>query len=452
MNEEWTKTNLPIKALRLWDENARFPEEYFNKTQEELIEYFLSKKNFKIKELAQEIVDEFDLPQLEKIVVLEINDEKVVLEGNRRLTVYKLLSNPLLTTNKNTQKAFAELKSKYNIDDDFQIEVLTTKSKEEGLRFLNRKHNKNNNEVPWGEVERRNFAVRRTSKTSKDTLRVELANIVKKLSLPDIIKEEVLGKGFVTTFYRIIDGDDGRNKLGYSLKDGSIKIKENKKFGQLLKTVAFNVWNKKDFRGQALDSRTLNTKTQIEQYLLSLKPEDSSRVDKEIKKMTNSNLFGNKMLTKSSVKKSKTLSMSRKFLINSPFYISEDRLNKIYYELKGKLIVDETPNAVAVLFRVFFEGSLDCYISKKQINLKKYSSHNPSLSEKLRAVANNLKLTPNEMKIINKAISSKNTIYSVDTFNAYVHNTYIHPSPIELKNAWDEFKAFFEKLWGNMGK
>jgi len=85
---KWNKKDIAIKDLALWDENARFPEEYFNKTESELIEYFLSRKDLKVDGLAKEIASEFDLPQLEKIVVLEMNGKNIVLEGNRRLAAY----------------------------------------------------------------------------------------------------------------------------------------------------------------------------------------------------------------------------------------------------------------------------------------------------------------------------------------------------------------------------
>lgn len=91
---KWSQGNLSIKDLALWDENSRFPEEYFSKKESELIEYFLSKRDLKVENLAKEIVNEFDLPQLEKIVVLKLKGKNIVIEGNRRLTAYKLLVKP----------------------------------------------------------------------------------------------------------------------------------------------------------------------------------------------------------------------------------------------------------------------------------------------------------------------------------------------------------------------
>lgn len=91
-SRKWKKENLAIKELSLWDENARFPEEYFNKSEKHLIDYFLKKKDFKIESFAKEIVEEFELPQLEKIVIYFHKSKNIILEGNRRAVVYKLLA------------------------------------------------------------------------------------------------------------------------------------------------------------------------------------------------------------------------------------------------------------------------------------------------------------------------------------------------------------------------
>ena len=42
---------MKISDLILWDENARFPDKYFNSDEKELVRYFLSKSDFKLKQL-----------------------------------------------------------------------------------------------------------------------------------------------------------------------------------------------------------------------------------------------------------------------------------------------------------------------------------------------------------------------------------------------------------------
>ena len=160
--------------------------------------------------------------------------------------MYKLLLNPSLTSNSSLKILFESLQKQTKIKDSFKLEANVTTIKDEGLRFVDRKHNRGNNEVSWGEPERRNFAVRRSHGGSKDILRVELASAVKKLPLPDSIKEAVLSRGLVTTFYRVVDTTVARKKLGYEVSEsGTIGIKDQEKFNNLLKIIAYNVWTKR---------------------------------------------------------------------------------------------------------------------------------------------------------------------------------------------------------------
>ena len=97
-----TTKQIAIKDLILWDENARFPDKYYNSDEKELIKYFLSNPKFEMKKFIGEIVKEFNLPQLEKLVVWDNENNLIVIEGNRRLTAFKLLLNPDHAANANS--------------------------------------------------------------------------------------------------------------------------------------------------------------------------------------------------------------------------------------------------------------------------------------------------------------------------------------------------------------
>lgn len=474
-NTKWLVKNLSIKDLSLWDENARFPEEYFKKNDTELLEYFLSKREFKIDNLAKEIVGDFDLPQLEKLVVLELGGKNIVIEGNRRLTVYKLLANPNLIKNrKDLKKLFEEYKKSIGINDSFALESTITKEKDEALRFVDRKHNKGNNEVGWGEPERRNFAIRRSNGKIKDIIRVELANAVKKLSLPDAIKEAVLGKGFVTTFYRLVDNSAARSKFGYDIStDGNLEIKDRNLFDNYLKIVAYDVWQKKDSQGNQVDSRSLNKTEDITNYINGLKKSESTNIDKEINKNIKKDLFGGEAIFKGSGTKSKPVSTLRKHLILSSLYINNNRINDIYNELKKKLEVDSTPNAVAVLFRVFIECSVDYYIEVNKIKItdkielagkilktvdhleaylidkyfKDNKITNPTEAQKKSA---SQKLKFKEMRKM--ATKDNNSILSVSTFHDFVHDYKTSPVACDLKKYWDNIDNFFVEFWKQLSE
>lgn len=154
MDNNFTLQNIAICNLVLWDENARFPDKYFLSKESDLISYFLSKSEFKIQSFAEEIVKDFDLPQLEKLVVWKNDDQNIVLEGNRRLTAYKLLVNPELAIEPKIISYFYQLKNKINITEKYEVECLVTDDKEDGYRYIDRKHANNNNEVNWQDFEK----------------------------------------------------------------------------------------------------------------------------------------------------------------------------------------------------------------------------------------------------------------------------------------------------------
>ncbi len=470
-DQPWEIKKIRVDKLSLWDENSRFPEEYFTKSEKILIEYFIKikKKELKIESLIKEIVREFDLPQLENIVVLKLNGKNIVIEGNRRVVAYKLLINPLLGKPYGLEAFLEGHKKQTKINDNFTLESNVTTNKDQALRYVDRKHNRGNNEVAWGEPERRNFAIRREYGKSKDYLRVDLANAVKNLPLVDSIKETVLGTGYVTTFYRIADSGAARAKLGYTTqKDGHIQIKDQNKFNDFLKIIAYQVWTKQDFSHAPIDSRSLNKTKAIENYIKNLNQKDVKRVDQEIAKNTKTDMYGGKTVVASPKTRSKPISVLRKHLITSSIYIPDRRINDIYNELKTKLEVDITPNAVAVLFRVFIECSVDYYIHQNKIPIKddiqlagkvlKVVEHleNILVNQYLldngikKPTANDVKKAKEKVKIKEArklATKDNNSILSVSTFHDFVHDYKTSPIPSELKKHWENLDNFFEMMW-----
>lgn len=403
MHEKWKIGHIAIKDLWLWDENPRFPQEYFNRGTEELIEYYLSKKDLKILDFSKEVVSDFDLPQLEKLVVLEMNGKNIVLEGNRRLAVYKLLANPSLITKRNDlKKHFEEQKGRINITESFTLEANITTYKEEGLRYVDRKHNRNNNEVGWGEPERRHFAVRRSRGGMKDVVRVALANAVKQLSLPDDLKEAVLGKGFVTTFYRIVDRAATRAKLGYEPKeDGTLQINNQEAFDNLLKVIVYNVLAKKDFNGDPVDSRSLNKVEALDAYIKQLKPDDADLVDKDIREQSKSDLFAGQTPLKKSDARRTPITSPADELFGRKLQLQKGPVNTLYcgildvYErFKGKehvmpIIGMSLRLILDVAGRLYYEGKGETVAQEDQISKRFIKEAKTALKKSLNQKTKN---------------------------------------------------------------
>ena len=449
---------LVIKALSLWDENARFPDKYFSKTEKELIEYFCSKKDFKISELAEDIVKEFDLPQIEKIVVYELNGENIVLEGNRRLAVYKLLDDPELTDDSKLKTKILGLKAKIKIDGNFELECLCTRDKDQGLRYIERKHLRNNNEVSWGDNERAHHNARRGNANQKELLKVAITTIIKNLDFPEELKEQVLGPGYVTTFWRLIEQTPAWSIFGFSLdKNGNLKVTD-KDFEEKLKVIIFDVLQKSKFNDK-LFSR-LNVKD-IEAYLKQISTDDYKRVADEIEKQTKKDLFGKESTaitpTSGGGKRSNPKSSLRSYLIPKTcvLIISETKINNVYCELKNNLLLDDTknavPNAVGVLFRVFLEISLDYYAKMNSHGFKKADTINQKISWIVKSLESkgHDKKKFNNINKVGSATGAKSYL-SIENFHEYVHSGTTQPSSSELKTKWDNLQEFFEILWESL--
>lgn len=459
MTEKFQQKLIAIKDLSLWDENARFPDKYFSKTEKDLISFFCSKKDFKITELADDIVkDFFDLPQIEKLIIYELNGRNIVLEGNRRLAVYKLLNDPELVGDARLKSKFTSLKSKVKIDQHFELECLLTQDKEMGLRYIDRKHLRGNNEVSWGDNERAHHNARRGNANQKELLKVAVTKIIKDLDLPEELKEQVLGPGYVTTFWRLIEQTPAWSIFGFSLdKNGNLKITD-KDFKKKLKVIIFDVLQKSKFDDKLFSRLNVND---IDAYLKQISTDDYSSVNSEIKKQTTKDLFGKESTsvtpTSSSGKRSNPKSSLRSYLIPKTcvFIINETKINNVYCELKNNLLLDDSPkavpNAVGVLFRVFLEISLDYYAKMNSHNFQRTDK----INQKIPWVVKSLEgkgYDKKTFKNINKVGSATGvkSYLSIENFHEYVHSGTTQPSSSELKAKWDNLQEFFEILWESL--
>ncbi len=135
--------------------------------------------------------------------------------------------------------------------------------------------------------------------------------------------------------------------------------------------------------------------------------------------------------------------------------IAPSKINNIFLELKTDLVLEGkrgTPNAIGVLFRVFFETSIDYYIKVKKIT---FLAENPKIKDKINKTANHMSenriASRNQLASVRKtAGSGDSSILSIEHFHNFVHSENIRPEPEDLKAKWDNLQEFFEILWKNV--
>jgi len=408
------KVIFKITDLSLWDENPRFPEEYFNKSESELIEYLFNKKGEKEKiiELAKSIIENFDIVPWERLIVWDSGKRKITLEGNRRLMVYKLLLNPNLISDSKIKKIFSEGQAKTKIINDFSVECLVTKDKEQALRYVELKHLEKGYKG-WGESERNNFRRRRGRKNEEIIIKTEIDKRVKSLNIPQEIKDKILGHGYVTTFYRVTTTSPAKDFFGYEIKGEQLEIKDPK-FNRKLKVIIWNLLNKKAYKElfdelkdgekDKLNSRTLNKSENITKYLQSITDKDIKRAEKEItisiKEATN--IFGEKTkeiqltgkpLRKTPVTKQKDLIFGRILSLKS------GPVNDLYTGIC--LIYDQNKNNNIDLRKIYLILGMSMRLIL-EVAGREYFKDDPEKSKKDQLLDDFLKIVKKEFRKQNK--------------------------------------------------
>lgn len=133
-------------------------------------------------------------------------------------------------------------------------------------------------------------------------------------------------------------------------------------------------------------------------------------------------------------------------------------MNKIFEELK-QIPVRICPNASSVLLRVFLELSVDAYLEKYDLvknNAITACSSGESLQGKVGKVLNHmtqLGIMSNDLsKGIRSEINDKNSVLSIESLNAYVHNEFFYHKADNLIIGWDNIETFFVLLWESINK
>lgn len=416
----------------------------------------MSRKDFKIESLAKEIVREFTLPQLERIVVYYYRGRNIVLEGNRRIAVYKLLINPSLTSNQQVHLLFEGLSNEIKINDYFKLDAVVTTDREIGLCYIDRKHTKRNNEVHWGEQERHNYKVRRGNAAAKtEIFRYEFGKLVRILDIPEEMKYAILGKGFVTTFYRLVDSEPALRYLDMEKNnDGTISIKNRKNFDEKLKVIIFDVLTKRGINGQKLDSRFLNKTDAKEKYLSSINISDKKRVEEEIKKHTTTDIFGQKVFDLKNAKGIgiyKAITRQYRSIIDPILLlpdVSTEKIKEVFQELQ-KVDAVMCPTAAALLLRTLMEVTVAEFAEKKQIQIDNNSyfrtpegKTKESLKEKIDYISS--KFAPQKVKET-VSIFNGNSVFT-ENLNKIAHSRYIFASKDKVATLWKDSKTFWEFL------
>lgn len=166
----YQQTTLSVSSLRLDLSNSRLGDGIIDQTDAIRAMCADKKKRREILTLARSIVDLGGLDPSTLPVVTVEDGQKVVLEGNRRVTCLKLLNNPRLAPEPVMRKEIERLAERGATPD--RIRVIMYDSREEYDDFLEMRHTGENGGAglkPWSSAESTRFKERRSGKSAIHT-------------------------------------------------------------------------------------------------------------------------------------------------------------------------------------------------------------------------------------------------------------------------------------------
>ena len=443
---------IPVSSLEIDWENPRLDEPRL--TQVEAIRAVIEQQKTKIVTLAKDIVENGINPSDLLLVTKSENDGRfVVLEGNRRVTAIKILEHPAHATGileNNLVRQLNALSETYLENPINELLCSVVDNRDDANHWIELRHTGENDGaglVSWGGAETARFRHR----SGRKEPHLQILDFLEDHG--DISREERLQVP-VTTLKRLISTPLVRQHLGIDIEKGNIVTRvsdDNELAKGLVKVVT-------DIGSGNIKARDIHTAQDRIDYIKSLMPEqlpNPTAYGNDLRLINQASTGSSDTTTSATQSRQKSKSPSRKRSTLIPkvgfaIWINDTRVNQVYDELRN-IPIDRFPNAVAVLYRVFLELSLDSYIIKRSTGL----NLNAKLQHKLTHVADQLLslncIDEHYAKVIKSAAQSNTFLATtITTLHQYVHNPYFSPAPVDLKTSWDNLQSFIQILWSNL--
>ncbi|MDH5190834.1 MAG: hypothetical protein OEW89_06260 [Gammaproteobacteria bacterium] len=434
-------------------------------------------KLFQIKDMKRKVLNlarhiaEHGLDPTELLLVFPYKNKPnnyLVPEGNRRTLAMKLLYNPSLAPDDVYRQKIEKLTSPKVKRSVSKVQCSVLPNRKSSDKWVYLKHTGQNDGV--GRVDwdgRSTDAFRARTGERKSAGRQILDYIEADKGFSSEIKKS-LNKVDITNISRLFQGSPAKKAFGLVLKNGflesAIPLDEFRNIVECVLGIMLeddfkvkNIYLKEDQEKFIKNKIPTDILPSRENRLIDDKTWQLSHLD--VKSLTNEQKHGikpisNKKKAKKKSVRSKPQSENRSHLIDFTLRVTDKRCNKIYDELKNELDVHNSPNAVAVLFRVFLELTCDFYIKENRFyisNTRKLLKQSDNLRTKAQNIADNLHsknaLTDQEASALRKLASSRDELTSVDSLNKYVHASELSPRPKELNILMDNWSPLFKAIW-----
>ncbi len=436
-----------LSDLLIDAENPRLPNP--SQGQREVLRALAEDQGKKLQSLAEDILEVGGLDPTSLPIVMPLHDDPnryVVLEGNRRLAALRILENPDILIGADIPRsmlnALRRLSKEYHETDPIEyVTCFVVETREQARHWIELRHTGENlgvGVVPWSSDEAARFKAR--GKTPAP--HIQVLDFLENRG--DLSADE--RRGFPTTsLQRLVRTRVIQDKTGIEIRDGQLMLRADadavaKAWLHIVKDLASgriktrDIYKLADRARYAEDLPSDIVVTPVGERGHGVPVSDTLSPSPRTKRRSRTRVAGPRAKL-----------IPRDCVLN----VTDARCRQIEAELR-KLKIEEFPNAVSVLFRVFTELSTDDYITRLDLPASK-DSH-ATLARKLKDAADSLvkskKLTRQQATPVRHAANKGSFLNpSTTLMNQYVHNKHVFPAPSDLRAHWDSLQPFFIAIW-----
>jgi hypothetical protein len=400
----------------------------------------------KMKHLAKDIAETGELFML-PLVGVKDDGVHVVFDGNRRLTCLKLLHKPHHAPTGEWQEFFVKTANNSIAKLPLEIDCQIVSDPDWIDNYLYRIHTGAQDgigQINWDNPSKARF-VERTGKTTK----INLPGIIEdKLRAENLI--EVSLKFKYTNLERLLSSEEFRSRVGISVKNREVIF-----IRDVGKSLAALVRIVEDLASGTLNLNHLLVNDNKRKYLNALEKEGALptahddldapidfKTGKVIPAPKDEDDPDDKPPSTPPPKVQKTLIRAEDG-VDLKSQAHTKRAMDIWAELQHHLEFGKHDNAIAVLFRVLLELSVENYIKRWKVPL--HHNKDQTLVRRFKKIAahmhSNGLIDESYMKILTK-LEGKTMLLSIDTLHQYVHSKHLFPSSGDLKSKWDTLTEF----------
>jgi hypothetical protein len=470
-SSNWKTTWQNITGLELDQKNPRLPGVGGNKSTRDIVAVLIEHED--LLGLAKSIVDFRGLYPSERLIIVEENTEKIVVEGNRRLAALKLLHSPDLAPPQYVER-FRHLSNKIGPQAIQKVEVVLAPSRSAAARLIVARH-AGDSLRRWSTAQQARFIrtlvdgnltieeaaqeIQMSPGDVRDYLRTDtMIRLALVMPLENRVREKLEEHdGFpVAPLQRLIQSSEGQRFLGITFDSdgnsvGNLDVDEFKKgYTKIITDIA---------KGD-VNTRKLNKSGDIKKYLRKLKaatPDKSKKGTWTSTALLSGSTEQAKKAIRAATRTNRSKARTDAYLIARGFSceLNSPRIVEIFGELR-RLKLSEFPNACAVLVRIFVELVVAYNLDKTGKSAPLYAKAQkdgkgqdwaPTLRQMMRIVLQDgdLKLRALNRKALNRMVNNDESLLSLEHIDQFVHNDYIAPNQRDLRMLWNTLEPFMSQ-------